>query len=153
MPRNAVAYEEDFFAWTEEQARLLRAGQFSQLDIENIAEEMEDMGRSIRRELRNRLAVLTMHLLKWRFQPAYRSPSWAATIAEQRSQISELLEESPSLRPVPARDLAKIYQLAINKAVRDTGMPNKAFPTECPFPPDQLLSPDFLPDEDGQHAD
>ena len=84
MPRNAIAYDEDFCAWTEEQARLLRAGQFSQLDVENIAEEMEDLGRSIRRELRNRLAVLTMHLLKWQYQPGHRSRSWSITIREQR---------------------------------------------------------------------
>jgi len=79
MSRNAAAYDEDFFAWTEEQARLLRAGEFSQLDIANVAEEMEDMGRSNRHELRNTLSVLTMHLLKWRYQPGYRSPSWSGT--------------------------------------------------------------------------
>src|SRR6185503_17055659 len=103
MPRNAVTYDEDFFAWTEEQARLLRAGEFSRLDIENLGEEIEDMGRSIRRELRNRLALLTMHLLKWRYQPGHQSPSWSATIREQREQIAELFEESPSLKRLPAQ--------------------------------------------------
>src|SRR6266478_4891956 len=93
MPRNAAAYDEDFFAWTEEQARLLRAGEFLQLDTANIAEEIDDMGRSIRRELRSRLSVLTMHLLKWRYQPGFRSPSWSGTISEQREQIADLLEE------------------------------------------------------------
>ena len=146
MARNAVAYEEDFFAWTEEQVQLLRAGEFSQLDIENIAEELEDMGRSIRRELRNRLAVLTMHLLKWTYQPGHRSPSWSATIREQRAQIAELIEESPSLRPLPARDLRKIYRIAVNKAVADTGLPEATFPPECPFSPEQILSEDFLPE-------
>ena len=69
MPRNAAAYDNDFFAWTKEQADLLRAGEFARLDIENVAEELEDMGRSIRRELRNRLSILTMHLLKWQYRP------------------------------------------------------------------------------------
>jgi Domain of unknown function DUF29 len=146
MPRNAAAYDEDFFAWSEEQAQLLRAGEFSQLDVENIAEELEDMGRSIRRELRKRLAVLTMHLLKWTHQPGHRSPSWSATIREQRAQVAELIEESPSLRPLPARDLAKIYKIAVNKAVGDTGLPEATFPAECPFSPEQLLSEDFLPE-------
>jgi len=146
MPRNAVAYDDDFFAWTEEQARLLRAGEFSQVDIANIAEEVEDMGRSIRRELRNRLAVLTMHLLKWRFQPGYRSGSWSGTISEQRQQIADLLEESPSFKPMPAGDLTKIYRLAISKAMCDTGLPRTTFPADCPFTPEQILAEDFLPE-------
>jgi hypothetical protein len=146
MPRNAVTYDKDFFAWTEEQARLLRAGEFSQLDIENIAEEMEDMGRSIRRELRNRLAVLTMHLLKWRYQPMHRSPSWSATIREQRRQIAELLDESPSLKRLPGQELAKIYCSAVAKAAGDTGLADASFPVECPFTPDQIMAEDFLPE-------
>ncbi|HVC56294.1 MAG TPA: DUF29 domain-containing protein [Stellaceae bacterium] len=147
MPRNAVAYDEDFFAWTEQQARLLRAREFSQLDIANLAEEMEDMGRGIRRELRNRLAVLTMHLLKWRYQPGYRSRSWSGTIKEQRQQIAELLDESPSLKPVLARDLTRIYRLSVSKALGETGLPEAVFPAECPFTPDQILAEEFLPEE------
>ena len=146
MARNATAYDEDFYAWAEEQARLLRAGEFSQLDIGNIAEEVEDMGRSVRRELRNRLAVLTMHLLKWAYQPGHRSPSWSGTIREQREQVTELIEESPSLRSLPAADLGKIYRLAVSKALRDTGLPEATFPAECPFTPEQILSEDFLPE-------
>ena len=146
MPRNAAAYDEDFFAWTEEQARLLRAGEFLQLDTANIAEEIDDMGRSIRRELRSRLSVLTMHLLKWRYQPGYRSPSWSGTISEQREQIADLLEESASLKPVLAQNLTKIYRSAVSKATRDTGLPEATFPAECPFTPEQILAPDFLPE-------
>jgi len=146
MARNATAYGEDFYAWAEEQARLLRAGEFSQLDIANIAEEVEDMGRSIRRELRNRLAVLTMHLLKWAYQPGHRSPSWSGTIKEQREQVTELIEESPSLRSLPTADLGRIYRLAVSKALRDTGLPEATFPAECPFTPEQILSEEFLPE-------
>ena len=146
MARNVARYDEDFFGWTEEQARLLRTGEFAQLDIDNIAEEMEDMGRSIRRELRNRLAVLTMHLLKWRYQPGHRSASWSATIREQRGQIADLLTESPSLKPILTQEVGKIYRLAVNKACRDTGFPDAAFPLECPFTPEQIMAEDFLPD-------
>jgi hypothetical protein len=146
MARNAIAYDEDFYAWTEHQAQLLRAGEFSQVDAERIAEEVEDMGKSIRHELRNRMAVLIMHLLKWQYQPGYRSTSWSGTIAEQRQQISELLEESPSLRQVPAQELSKIYTSAVRKAMGDTGLPEKSFPASCPFTPEQVLAEDFLPE-------
>ncbi len=99
MPRNSVEYEEDFYAWTVEQSRLLRAGELSAIDVANIAEEIESMGRSDRRELRSRLVVLAMHLLKWRRQPGARSRSWSATIDEQRLQIEEVLAESPAFGP------------------------------------------------------
>ncbi len=146
MPRNAAAYDKDFFAWTEEQARLLRAGDFSQLDAANIAQEMEDTGRSIRRELRSRLSLLIMHLLKWQCQPGYRSASWSATIREQRAQIAELLDESPSPKSVPTQHLPQLYAAAVTKTVRDTGLPETAFPPQCRFTPDQILSTDFLPE-------
>ena len=100
MSQNSVLYEEDFFAWTIEQARLLRAGELSAVDTANIAEEIESMGRSDRRELQSRLVVLIMHLLNWRFQPSARSRSWSATIEEQRLQIENILSESPSLQPL-----------------------------------------------------
>ena len=77
----------------------------------------------------------------------HRSPSWSATIREQREQLAELLEESPSLRAVPSRDLGKIYSSAISKAVRDTGLPQSAFPENSPFTPEQILADDFLPDD------
>ena len=87
MPRNAAAYDEDFFAWTEEQARLLRAGELAEIDALNLAEEVESVGRSDRREIRSRLIVLLTHLLKWHFQPDARSSGWLGTIREQRDQI------------------------------------------------------------------
>ena len=102
MGQNAVLYEDDYYAWTIEQAQLLRAGALSAIDAANIAEEIESMGRSDRRELQSRLVVLTMHLLKWRFQPSARSSSWSGTIREQRLQIELIFEDSPSLRPLAA---------------------------------------------------
>ena len=77
MPRNSIEYEQDFYAWTVEQSRLLRSGELSTIDAANIAEEIESMGRSDRRELKSRLVVLAMHLLKWRHQPGARSRSWS----------------------------------------------------------------------------
>lgn len=147
MPRNSTAYDEDFFAWTAEQARLLRAGELPRIDSANIAEEIEDMGRSIRHELRSRLTVLTMHLLKWRYQPNHRSPSWSRTIAEQRDEIADLLLESPSLRAIVSDETNKIYRRAARKAAGDTGLPETAFPAECPFTATQILDEDFLPQD------
>ena len=146
MPRNVVAYEEDYVAWTLEQARLLRSGAFSELDAENIAEELDDMGRSVRRELRNRFSVLIMHLLKWRYQVGFRSRSWASTIEEQRQQVKELLDESPSLRPVVTNELTRAYAAARKKAAAETGFPENTFPAKCPFTADQVLAQDFLPE-------
>src|SRR5437016_14045977 len=91
MPRNAAAYEEDFFAWTEEQARLLRAGELAEIDALNLAEEVESMGRRDRQELESRLTVLLAHLLKWQVQPDRRSTNWSGTIREQRRQIGRKL--------------------------------------------------------------
>src|SRR5690348_7588387 len=122
MRRNASAYDEDFFAWTGEQAQLIRSGQFSSIDLENVAEELESMGRSVRRELRNRLATLLMHLLKWQYQPGLRSRSWSGTIREQRRQICDLLDESPSLKHLLALDLPSAYGLSAIKAVAETGL-------------------------------
>ena len=146
MPRNSVAYDDDFFAWTQEQARLLRDGELADIDVENLAEEIESMGRSNRRELRSRLAVLIMHLLKWRYQPVFRSTSWSGTIREQRIQIRELVDESPSLSSMLSGELSVIYKAAVVKAVIETGLEDSSFPADCPFTPEQILSEDFLPD-------
>jgi len=146
MPRNSVDYEEDFYAWTVEQSRLLRSGELSAIDVANIAEEIESMGRSDRRELKSRLVVLVMHLLKWRHQPSARSRSWSATIDEQRLQIEGVLVESPSLRPMVPAMLSEAYAIAGARVIAETGLAEEAFPKACPFMPDEVLSRVFLPD-------
>jgi len=146
MQRNSIEYEEDFYAWTVEQSRLLRAGEFSAIDAANIAEEIESMGRSDWRELKSRLVVLVIRLLKWQHQPAGRSRSWSATIDEQRLQIEGILGESPSLRPAVAAMLAEAHSIARARAIAETGLADEAFPEACPFTADQALSRAFLPD-------
>ena len=146
MPRNAAGYEEDFYAWTVEQSRLLRSGELSAIDAVNIAEEIESMGRSDRRELKSRLIVLLMHLSKWRHQPAARSRSWSATIDEQRLQIEGVLAESLSLRPMLAAMLPEAYAIARARAIAETGLADAVFPEACPFGQDEVLSRTFLPD-------
>src|SRR2546426_519054 len=93
-------YDEDFVAWASETARLLRSGRFDKIDVEHLAEEVEDMANRDKRELASRLRVLILHLLKWQQQPGKRSRSWRATIATQRAELKDLLDQSPSLRRV-----------------------------------------------------
>ena len=146
MARNTALYDEGFYAWTVEQAQLLRAGRFSQLDTANLAEELESMGRSDKREIESRLTVLLAHLLQWQVQIGFRSRSWSATIREQRDRISDLLSESPSLRPLVTSPRAALYVRARRAAADETGLSELAFPAACPFTGEQLLAENFLPE-------
>jgi hypothetical protein len=146
MPRNSVAYDEDFFAWTQEQARLLREGDVASIDLGNLAEEIESVGKSDRREIRSRLVILVTHLLKWQFQPTGRSNSWSATVREQRRRIALVIEDSPSLRSVVAETLDDAYGKARLDAADETALDPTIFPEACPYTPEQILSEDFLPE-------
>lgn len=145
MPGNAPAYEEDFAAWLEDQAGRARRGEIESLDLENIAEELDGMARSDRREIRNRLTVLLVHLLKHKFQPARRSRAWRATIAEQRQRIAAVIEDSPSLGPFPASILDRCYADARTQAALETGLPETTFPEKCPSSIEDILDPRGLP--------
>jgi hypothetical protein len=142
-------YETDFYAWTQQQARLLRERRWTDLDLENVAEEIESVGRSEKREIRSRLKVLIAHLLKWKYQPGHRSPSWTTTILEQRSEIDELLKDSPSLGRYPAEVFLDLYLSARLRASREAGIALDLFPEECPFTIEEVLDVDFLPEEPG----
>ncbi len=142
----ASLYETDLYAWTTRNAALIRAGRLSEVDLMNVAEELESMGRSERRALSSRLAVLLMHLLKWRHQPERRGNSWRATIKEQRRQVQKLLTESPSLRPELASILLDAYEGAVLAAVAETDLDESTFPEVCPFTVEQALAPDYWPD-------
>jgi Domain of unknown function DUF29 len=146
MSRNSAGYDEDFYAWTVEQARLLRSGEFSSVDVENVAEELESLGRSDKRAIESRLTVLLTHLLKWQAQPRLRSTSWSGTIREQRRRIEKLLRESPSLRPFVGEVLAEAYADAREDAADETGLSETEFPAECPFSAEEVLSRSFLPE-------
>jgi Domain of unknown function DUF29 len=146
-PSNAPAYQDDFVAWLEDQARHARRGEIDALDLENIAEELEGMARSDRREIRNRLAVLLTHLLKCWVRPQKRSASWLGTIIEQRDHITQLIEDSPSLRSFPAQILALAYPEARRKAALQMRMREGAFPETCPFAIDEVLDISWLPSE------
>ncbi len=142
---NSSTPENDFYAWTQEQANLLKTGQLHQIDWQNIAEEIEDMGRSEKRQLESRLEVLIMHLLKWQFQPNLRSRSWQLTLKEQRLRLKKLLQKNPSLQRNIDEVIEDVYPLATISAERETGL--SLFPDTCPYSLTEILSSEFLPDE------
>ncbi len=139
-------YEQDFVAWLEETARLLREGRWDQVDVEHMVEEVEGMANRDRRELMSRLRALILHLLKWRCQPEKRSGSWRSTVIEQRSRLEGLLEQSPSLKRTLPEMAGQVYPAAVQRASGETGLPVKSFPPECPFSVDEILRLGYLPD-------
>ena len=144
----ASLYERDFHAWASEQADLLRAGRLAEADIAHIVEEIESMGRSERRELVNRLTVLLLHLLKWRFQPALRGNSWRLSIKEQRIRLAAHLEDNPSLKAEIDQAILQAYRLAAIEAERETGLSESTFPTVCPFSFEQMMDERFWPEDE-----
>lgn len=148
MATTINTYDGDIIAWANEQARLLRAGLFAQLDIEHIAEEIEDVGKSERREIKSRMAVLLSHLLKWGRQPERQGNSWRRTVNVQRRDIADCLRATPSLKP----DLQNrgwwesVWAGALDMTVRETGLPFDAFPEECPWSLEQIMDTEFWPD-------
>ena len=144
--RARTSYDQDVVAWANEQAALLRAGKFSAIDIEHIAEEIEDVGKSEQRELANRMAVLLAHLLKWQFQPERRGASWEITIRNQREAIPEALQDSPSLKKPMLSDatwLKRVFRDARQQAAQETGL--GCFPETCPWTMAQALDERFFP--------
>jgi hypothetical protein len=146
MSSNATLYDTDFFAWANEQAALLRAGRLSEADVANIAEEIESMGRGEKRELESRLAVLSLHLLKWRYQPSFRGNSWRLTIEEQRYQVADHPRDNPSPQSVLDESYRRAYRRARLEAAQETGFDPGSFPETCPYAVDEATSPDFWPD-------
>jgi len=139
-------YDRDFYAWANKQAALLRAGKLGEADFEHIAEEIESMGKTEKRELTSRLRVLLAHLLKWAFQPAGRSMSWRLTIQEERREVVEVLADNPSLKPLLSEIVASAYATAILTAARETGLDEATFPRACLWTFDQAVAEDFWPD-------
>ncbi|MFQ3618927.1 MAG: DUF29 domain-containing protein [Cyanobacteriota bacterium] len=143
--RNAALYDEDFLEWTQQQAEYLRKGYWAGLDVENLVEELEALGRSEQRELGSYLQVLLMHLLKCQYQPERRTKSWADTLSNCRDKIQDCLEDTPSLRRFledPAW-LEKYYRRACRETVKETKKPAETFPAKCPYTLEQILDPNF----------
>ena len=142
----STRYETDVVAWSQEQAALLRAGRFSEIDIANIVEEIEDVGKSEKRELASRMAVLLAHLLEWKFQPERRGASWQRTIKEQRKALVLHIKGTPSLKVALADPdwIAGTWSDSVAKAAQETQL--DVFPEDCIWSVVQILSPDFYPE-------
>ncbi|MEH2193202.1 MAG: DUF29 domain-containing protein [Nostoc sp.] len=139
-------YEQDFYLWIQTTAELLKQGRLTELDLENLIEEIETMGRSEKKALRSNLEVVLMHLLKYKYQAEKRSGSWRARIREHRKRLREALEESPSLKPYFGEVFGLCYDNARLLAADETELHPAIFPEQSPFTPEQALNPDFLPE-------
>lgn len=144
--RPPAAYEADFHAWAREQAARLRDLRPNSIDWENVAEEIESLGRSDKRQIESRLKVLLVHLLKARFQPGKDKPGWKSTVREQRRGIAKLIKESPSLKSHPSSVMNEEYGHAREDAADETGLDLESFPEECPFTIAQILDIDYYPE-------
>jgi hypothetical protein len=148
MSTKPTLYDDDFYAWTQEQAALLREGAVQELDLANLAEEIESLGKSDRRALGSHLRNLVLHLLKWHYQPSGRltGHSWQSSIRNARAEITVLLEDSHTLRQEVAGLLVRWYPLARLDAADETRLPRATFPAVCPWTPEQVLDDDFWPE-------
>ena len=153
MNQQAGIYEQDIDAWIETQVRLLKQRRLNEIDVAHLIEELQDMGKSNRRELESRLIILIAHLLKWEFQletlsaqwKEFEGRSWRNSIIEQRAQALFLLKKVPSLRPVLQDAVADAYPEGRRLAARETGFELGLFPEKCPYAVEQLLDEEFYP--------
>jgi len=145
-PTTRACYHEDFVAWAAETAQLLLERRFDEIDIDSLAEEVQAMAARDRRELRSRVAVVLLHLLKWKYQPEKRSGSWQSIMGTQRRELRYLLQQSPSLKREVAEAVKVTYRDAVGGAAKETGLRVTTFPSDCPFSPEQILDPDYEPE-------
>ena len=144
---STITYKSDIVAWANEQAQLLRNKQFNLLDIEHLAEEIADVGKSEQRELANRMAVLLCHLIKWQYQAARQGTSWQLTIKTQRERIKRRLKQTPSLKNCLTDSdwIADAWDDARDLAEKETAIFYDKFPESCPWTMDEVLNNDWLP--------
>jgi hypothetical protein len=146
MPLKPSRRDEDFYAWSLEQAALLRERKLAEADLDLIAEEIESMGKTEKRELTSRLAVLLLRLLKWRFQPRGRGNSWRLSIANARDEIAALIADNPSLESALDDVTGQAYRSARRKAAIETHLGEERFPGQCPWSFAEVTGDDFWPE-------
>jgi hypothetical protein len=145
MPAKPSRRDEDFYAWSLEQAALLRERRLAEADLDLIAEEIESLGKTEKRELTSRLTVLLLHLLKWRFQPRGRGSSWRLSIANARDEIAALIADNPSLKSTLDGVMSQAYRYARRKAAIETHLAEERLPGQCPWSFADVTSEDFWP--------
>ena len=143
-PNLSELYERDIVLWSERMVELLREGRFDELDLENLIDEVGDLGKRERDRLLSSIRLILHHLLKWEYQPEKRSRSWAKTIQRERVNIQGYLEETPSLRRViSTAGIETTYKTARRHAAIEADLPLKTFPSSCPYKPSQILEGGF----------
>jgi hypothetical protein len=135
----------DYGVWLQDQITKLKQHKWQQLDVEHLIEELEALNKSNKRELYSYTVVLLAHLLKWQYQPDFRSGSWEGSIGNSRKRIERLFKDQPSLRPYLLEIVQEAYEEAKEWAHKETRLDINLFPDECPFSIQQLLDPEFLP--------
>jgi hypothetical protein len=138
-----ASYDRDFYTWSLEQARLVREGRWNAVDRDNVAEEIESLGREQFNKLASTLRVLMLHMLKWDHQPQLRSRSWVLSIETQRLELADIIADNPGLRPRIPEAIARGYRKARLEAARETELDKNEFPTTCPFAWDDIVSRTF----------
>ena len=142
---NLSLYEQDFYLWIENTVNQLKTGQLLEVDLGNLIEEIESMGRSEKQALESDLIIVLLHLLKYKYQPDKRSNSWLSSIYEHRRRLRKALKSSPSLKPYYTEVFEECYQDARQEAALETGLTLEVFPVVCPFTPEATLDSEFLP--------
>jgi hypothetical protein len=138
-----AAYDRDFYSWLMEQARHVREARWDAVDRENLAEEIESLGREQFNKLESALRVLMMHMLKWDHQPDRRSRSWSISIRQQRLEVDDVLADNPGLKSRIAEAVARGYRKARLEATNETGLDEATFPDSCPYSWDDIVSREF----------
>ena len=142
-------YQNDFYSWLHQQANLLEQGKFDQLDLENLTEEVDCMGKRHLSKLEQHLTLLVMHLLKWQYQPEKRAcgHSWEISIKAHRQQAKDVLKKHPSLKNRLNQLYAELYSDAVDIACIETRLDKSAFPAQCPWTFEQVSEDGWLPQD------
>jgi len=143
----STLYDRDYLEWINLTLDQLRNQNYSSVDWQNLIEEIEDIAKAERRSLESNLVIVLLHLLKWQFQPQYRTGSWESSIIEHRRRIHKALEDSPSLKSDLETALSECYESAVKQAKAETQLPLETFPARCPYDVAEVLDDDFLPSQ------
>jgi hypothetical protein len=138
-----AAYGADFYTWAMEQSALLRDGRVSELDLPNLAEEIESLGKSAFSSLASAYRVILVHMLKWDHQPERRTRSWVVSIETQRVDAEEELQDSPGLKPQVAEAIERAYRRARIEAAGQMKRSKATLPEHCPYTPEDIMNRSF----------
>ena len=141
-----AAYDRDFYTWTLQQAALIREGRFAEIDRENVAEEIEALGRSEFAQFVSFLQLILLHMLKWDHQPERRTRSWRLSIVLHRDHAKTVLDENPGFKSRLGEALARAYRRARLDAMKETKLPSSTFPEVCPYSLEETLERFFSTD-------